>query len=760
MSITPSPGPPPAHPLPAGLEPLEKGDPERLGPYRLVGRIGAGGMGAVYGGLDGGGRCVAVKTVHARFARKRAYREAFAREVDMLSRARGVSTAHLHAADVTARVPWLAFDYVPGRDLRSHVREFGPLEGEMLRAFAAGTAEGLAALHAAGIAHRDVKPGNVILSPDGPKIVDFGIATTIGARRATDRGASYGTPGWVAPERYAGASAAPAADVFAWGALVALAATGRDPFGHGTPEELRRRVSAGDHDVEGVPEDLRTLVEGALSTDPGRRPSAVDLMRALLPPPAGAGADGRGRAVPAAEVLRALLRDYWRGVDAAGHDPVRWAAAAGMVSAAGIAGGVLGGAGTGTGTGVGAGAGTAAGSVGGTAAGSGGAAGLATGTGTTTAGATGGTLSAIVGSKAAIAGAGVLVTAGAVTGGYVVYDQVGTAPAEAVTAAATTLEEGGGFVVEVERRFTDAHAEEVAARTGRPVEAVLEESRAAVEYRYAADQDTFLARGEVMGQGSVAAAGRDGRLYVYGSALEESEASQPVTPAWEATADDLGPHLVTGPLREMAGSGDLEEDAGDGTDGRVYTGSLTARLVVDGEVVEEAARGLVEVDAEGAPVRMEYTGELWRVEADFTGAGGSVEVVDPQQGPELGGERLEVLHAPACGEVELYERVWQVRADAWEMTCDRAMEVAELVGTENERVETPIGYAGTGAVTYLVDREIACTGVRDFVPGLSGASSPWSLVHCTPASSLGETDLGWEEFEFGPSTLIRFVQVG
>ncbi|MFD6950374.1 phosphotransferase [Nocardiopsis sp. TSRI0078] len=760
MSVTPSPIPSSARPLPTGLEPLEKGDPDRLGPYRLVGRIGAGGMGAVYGGIDGGGRCVAVKTVHARFARKRAYREAFAREVDMLSRARGVSTAHLHAADVTARVPWLAFDYVPGRDLRSHVREFGPLEGEALRAFAAGTAEGLAALHAAGIAHRDVKPGNVILSPDGPKIVDFGIATTIGARRATDRGASYGTPGWVAPERYTGAAADPAADVFAWGALVALAATGRDPFGRGTPEELRERVSAGHHDVEGVPEGLRPLVEGALSTDPDRRPSAVDLMRALLPPPTEAGVDGRGRVVPAAEALRALLRDYWRGVDAAGHDPARWAAAVGMVSAAGIAGGLLGGAGTGAGTGVGAGAGTATGSTGGTAAGSGGAVGLATGTGTTTAGATGGTLSTLVGSKAAVAGAGVLVTAGVATGGYVVYDQVSTAPVEAVTAAATTLEEGGGFVVEVERRFTDAHAEEVAARTGRSVEAVLEESRAAVEYRYAAGQDTFLARGEVMGQGSVAAAGSDGRLYVYGPALGESQASQPVTPAWEATAEDLGPHLVTGPLREMAGSGDLEEaGSGGGAGGRVYTGPLTARLVVDGAVVDEAARGLVEVDAEGAPVRMEYTGERWRVEADLTEAGGSVEVADPQQGPELGGEGWEVFHAPACGEVELYERTWQVRADAWEMTCDRAMEVAGLLGTESERVETPLGYAGTGAITYLVDREMACTGVRDFVPGLSGASSPWSLVHCTPAASAGETDLGWEEFEFGPSTLIRFVRV-
>ncbi|NKZ01792.1 serine/threonine-protein kinase [Nocardiopsis alborubida] len=740
MSATPpAPVPPPPRDtgLPPGLRPLEKGDPRRLGPYRIVGRVGAGGMGAVYGGLDGDGRCVAVKTVHARFARGRGHREAFAREVDMLARARGVSTARLHAADTAARVPWLAFDYVPGRDLRAHVRAFGPLEGEMLRVFATGTAEGLAALHSAGIAHRDIKPGNVILSPDGPKIVDFGIATAVGTRRANDRGASYGTPGWVAPERYTGATADPAADVFAWGALVALAATGRDPFGRATPEELRRRVTSGQHDLAGVPDDVLPLVEAALSTDPALRPRAVELMRALLPEPEEVGLSGRGGAVPAAETLRALLRGYWRGIDSAGHDPAGWAAAVGMLSAAGITGGVLGGAGAGTGAG--------------------GAAGAATGT--TAAGATGGTLSALAGSKVALAGAGVLVTAGIATGGYVVYDQVSGAPAEAVTAAATALEEGGGFVVEVERRFSDAHAEEVAARTGRVVEAVLEESTATVEYRYAADQDVFLASGEVMGQGSVAAADSGGRLYVYGPALGENEASEPVDPAWEATAEDLGPELVTGPLRAMAESENLEAGGpGEGTGG-VYTGSLTSRLVVDGEVVEEEAEGLLEVDAQGGPVRMEYTGALWRVRADFTEVGGSVEVADPHRGEESGGERLEVLHAPVCGEFEFYERVWQVRADAWEMSCDRAMEVAGLLGSEGGRSEFALGHSGTGVHTYFVDRELACVGVRELVPGLSGAESPWSLLSCTSAASLGESGYGWEELEFGDSVLIRFVRV-
>lgn len=729
MSVTPAPVPPPPRDtgLPPGLEPLEKGDPRTLGPYRIVGRIGAGGMGAVYGGIDGGGRCVAVKTVHARFARGRGHREAFAREVDMLARARGVSIARLYDADTTARVPWLAFDYVPGRNLRAHVRAFGPLEGEMLRAFAAGTAEGLAELHSAGIAHRDIKPGNVILSPDGPKIVDFGIATAVGTTRANDRGASYGTPGWVAPERYTGAVADPAADVFAWGALVALAATGREPFGRGTPEQLRQRVTAGRHDLAGVPDDVLPLVEAALATDPARRPRAVELMRALLPQPEEVGLSGRGGPVPAAETLRALLRGYWRGVDSAGHDPAAWATAVGVLSAAGITAGALGGAGAATGT--------------------------------TAVGAAGGTLTALAGSKAAVAGAGVLVAAGLATGGYVVYDRVSGAPAEAVTAAATTLEEGGGFVVEVERRFSDAHAEEVAARTGQAVEAVLEESTATVEYRYAADRDVFLASGEVMGQGSVAAADNGGRLYVYGPALAEGEASEPVEPAWEATAEDLGPELVTGPLRAMAGSEELEAGGAGEEGGRVYTGPLTSRLVVDGEVVEEDAEGFVEVDEGGGPVRMEYTGALWRVRADFTEVGGPVEVVDPQQGEESGGGRLEVLHAPACGEFEFYERVWQVRADAWEMSCDRALEVAGLLGSEGGRSEFAAGYTGSGVHTYLVDGELACVGVREFVPGLSGAESPWSLVSCTSFTSLGESEFGWEELEFGEPVLIRFVRV-
>mgnify|MGYP001945144530 CR=1 FL=1 len=728
---------------PPGLRPLEKDDPTRIGPYRIAGRIGAGGMGAVYAGLDEHGRCVAVKTVHAGLAREHDYREAFAREVEMLARARGVSTARLHAADTSAPVPWLAFDYVPGRDLRRHVREFGPLEGEMLRAFAAGAAEGLAALHAAGIAHRDIKPGNVILSPDGPKIVDFGIATPIGAQRATDRSAAHGTPGWVSPERYTGVVAAAAADVFAWGGLVALAATGRDPFGRGTPQELRRRVCSGDHDVEGVPEPLRALVESALAVDPSHRPSAMELMRALLPPAEEHGSAVRGGPTPTAEPLRALLRDYWRGVDDAGHDPRRWAAAVGAVSAAGIAGGTLGGVGTGSG-------GAVAGSAGATA-GTAGTAGVATG-------AVGGALGSGVG-KAAVAGAGLLVTAAVATGGYVVYDRFDGASAEAVATAARTLEEADGFVVEIEHRYTETHAERVAAQSGRPVEEVLEESLTRVEYRYAADQDAFLLRGETLGRGAVAAAGMDGRLYVYGLPWEEATAPRPAVSDWAIEAEDLDPLLVTGPLRAMAESEKVEPDGSDdGSDGRSYTAPLVFRLVVDGEVVEESGRGTVALDAEGDPVRMEYGGEVWRVEADFIEVGGAVELTDPQQGEELGGEDLEVLHSPVCGEAEFFDRTWRVHADAWEMSCDRAMEITGLLQAEapGDRVEPLLGYTGSGVLTRMVDGEIVCTADREsFGPG----DHLWHMGGCVPGTLLGDSGYGWEEVEFHPSRLIRFVEV-
>ncbi|WP_184366209.1 serine/threonine-protein kinase [Nocardiopsis metallicus] len=422
-----TPGSPSGPGLPPGLAPLTESDPHQIGIFRLVGRIGAGGMGVVYAALDPGGTCIALKTVHAKYADRPGHREAFAREVQMLRRADGISTARLHGADPSAPVPWLAFDYVPGRDLNRHVREFGPLSGDMLRTFALGMAEGLATLHSAGIAHRDIKPGNVILAPDGPKIVDFGIAVEIGTDPEQDASASYGTPGWSAPERYAGAAADPAADVFAWGGLVTLAATGRAPFGAGSPVELAARVQSGDHDVEGVPEDLLSLVERALSVSAPDRPSAVDLLTELLPPVT-VETELHAGAVPdrtrTQRVLRGMLADYWRGVDSAGHDPARWAAALGTASAVGL--GVVG-------------AGTLGSGVAGSGAAGAGAAGAGAASGMATAGTAGGAVSATGGVTSMAAGAGAGAGAGAAGSGGVLGALTGVKGAVAVLGALTLV---------------------------------------------------------------------------------------------------------------------------------------------------------------------------------------------------------------------------------------------------------------------------------------------------------------------------------
>src|SRR5690606_41043737 len=236
-------------------------------------------------------------------------------------------------ADPNAPEPWLATEFVPGRTLQQHVREFGPLDEAALVAFAAGTAEALAAIHAAGVVHLDVKPGNIMLSPDGPRVLDFGIARAVEAAAGRD---THGTPGWVSPERLAGDAGGPAADVFAWGGLVAYAATGRPPFGTGPSAELAERVSAGEYDIDGVPDELRDLVERALSTDPEARPTAVEALDTVLR--LGAEADAPARRAR----LRALLDRVWTGFDAAGHRPAAWVAIAGALALA-ISSGVAGG---------------------------------------------------------------------------------------------------------------------------------------------------------------------------------------------------------------------------------------------------------------------------------------------------------------------------------------------------------------------------------------------------------------------------------
>ncbi|MFE1166723.1 protein kinase [Nocardiopsis sp. NPDC058789] len=788
MSPTPDTVPPPH-----GLSPLEAGDPATIGPYRVVGRIGAGGMGAVFGALDGQGVCVAVKTVHADFAGRPRFREAFAREVEMLGRADGISTARLHAADTEATVPWLAFDYVAGRDLRRHVRAFGPLEGDMLRTFALGTAEGLAALHAAGIAHRDIKPGNVILSPGGPKIVDFGIAVDIGTDRTTDASASYGTPGWSAPERYTGVSADPAADVFAWGGLVTLAASRRAPFGTGDAGELARRVRQGEYDVTGVPEELRGLVEAALSVDPLRRPTSEELVRALLPE---AEPDGRTGGGAVTDGLRRMLRDYWRGVDDAGHDPGRWAAALGAVSAAGLGASVVGGGALGTGGSAGtgaAGAGTGAGgSVG---------AGTATASASAGSGTTGGLLSAVATSKAGLAAAGVLAVAAVAAGGYVVYEQVVGGPSERVAAAASLLEEGPGFTARVTRSYTRAHAERVEEETGQPVEAVLEESRAEEEYLYSAADQSFLIRGAAMGPDTTAVASHQGELYVYApreaapGLWEDSPQQLSVTSEgvslsfgeegdhglWRPSAEphglgsDVSPDsvaatLVTAGLRALADTGGAEAVKGED---RVYEGATVLPLLVEGELVEEDAIGRTELDAEGAPVWAEYGSDRWDVRFDFQDVDVDTPMEDPQVwAAENDGFGWEVVHAPVCGSVGLPEwadewdaaKVWDVQASGWGVDCDDAMDLAELREDSSlspDRSEMLHGSRGTRSGIWQYDDSMTC-GIywNEYVRPESYPAPSYEYGPCQESAVLSRDDSDplnrLSEVDFGPVTLIDF----
>ena len=277
---------------------LDPGLPRKIGPYRLLDKIGEGGMGVVYLARDAEGRPVAVKILGPAVAGDPNARRRLLREVETMRRVRSRYVAEILDADVTGDAPYIVTRYVPGRTLDDTVRTDGPLRGQALDRLATGLAEAIAAIHAAGVVHRDLKPGNVMLMDGQPVVIDFGIAHVPDSTRLTQTGMVMGTPGYLAPEVIEGQQSSGASDVHSWGATMAFAATGRQPYGSGTFQTIFFRVLQGKAELAGVPSALLPLVMAALATDPQARPPARWLADrcAELPlgggPPADAGPNG------------------------------------------------------------------------------------------------------------------------------------------------------------------------------------------------------------------------------------------------------------------------------------------------------------------------------------------------------------------------------------------------------------------------------------------------------------------------------------
>ncbi|WP_372404740.1 bifunctional serine/threonine-protein kinase/ABC transporter substrate-binding protein [Streptomyces luteireticuli] len=266
------------------VRPLVAGDPETIGGHRLLARIGAGGMGVVYLARSEGGALAALKVIRAEHAADPGFRARFCREARAAARVCGRWTVPVTAADPDAAEPWIATAFVPGPSLAEAVAAYGPLPPASVRALGARLAEALAAVHAAGLVHRDIKPGNVLLALDGPRLIDFGIARVGGATALTATDVVIGTPGYLSPEqaRARDEEPGPPSDVFSLGCLLAYAASGRPPFGGGGAVAALFRTVHEEPDLDGVPDAaLRALTARCLAKDPADRPTVPELRAGL-----------------------------------------------------------------------------------------------------------------------------------------------------------------------------------------------------------------------------------------------------------------------------------------------------------------------------------------------------------------------------------------------------------------------------------------------------------------------------------------------
>jgi serine/threonine protein kinase len=264
------------------LQPLRRWDPDRIGRYTIIGKLGAGAMGQVYLARSAAGRLVAVKTIRVELAEEPGFRGRFAREVAAASRVSGVYTAAVIEADPNADLPWVATAYVPAPSLAALVRQCGPLPAPAVNWLAAGCAEALQSIHSAGLLHRDVKPSNVLVSPDGPRVIDFGVARAAERVQLTAAGGAAGTPSYMAPEVARDATqASPAGDIFSLGATLVYAATGHPPYQGETTMDILVRLATEPPDLADLPAELHELVASCLERVPRERPSDADILAGL-----------------------------------------------------------------------------------------------------------------------------------------------------------------------------------------------------------------------------------------------------------------------------------------------------------------------------------------------------------------------------------------------------------------------------------------------------------------------------------------------